>query len=186
MIKRLLSSASWRVWLAIVGSGTLIIGTAYVTVQQSTRLSAQDLPLQTAQTIKHQLDSGAAPQSVIPATPTNLSSDATVFVTIADSQYKIVASSSSLDGQPTLPPQGTFDYTRSHGSDHFSWEPLSGVRQATQMLAYKNGFIITGQSLKPYENRINTYGILALAGWLAMVMWSFLLIMLPSKKPAKL
>jgi hypothetical protein len=186
MISKLLKNTNWRIWLAIVGSGTLIIGTTYTMVQQSTRLSAQDLPLQAAQTAKHQLESGTSAQSVAPITSTDLASDSTIFVTITNAQHKILASNARLEGQPTLPPEGTFDYTASHGTDHFSWEPLSGVRQATQMLTYKDGFIITGQSLKPYENRINTYGLLAIAGWLAMVIWSFVLILLPSKKPGHL
>lgn len=183
MITELIKSSRLRVWLAIVGSGTLLLGTAYAMVQQSTRLSADDLPLQTAQTAKHQLEAGAEPTMVVPAVKTELRTDATIFLAVTDSSQKVLANSATLDNQPTLPPQGTFDYTAKHGSDHFTWQPVSGVREATRIIKYKDGFIVAGQSLKPYEDRVGTYGLLAVTGWLAMAIWSYVLILLPSKKP---
>ena len=45
------------------------------------------------------------------------------------------------------------------------------VRLATRMVTYgqppNSGFIITGQSLKPFEDRISSYTWIALAAWLA-------------------
>jgi hypothetical protein len=50
-----------------------------------------------------------------------------------------------------------------------------------------NGYIITGQSLRPFEDRISTYTWLALAAWLAALAWSYLMILLPHahKRPSK-
>lgn len=56
-----------RIWLAIMGTATLIIGAGYAMVQQSTRLAADDLPLSTAQSVSNQLMDGANPQDVVPA-----------------------------------------------------------------------------------------------------------------------
>ena len=182
MIKELLASSRWRIWLAIVGTGTLVLLTAYAMVQQATRLSADDLPLQTAELARYQLDQSASPESFVPATKTDLRQDSTVFMTITDKNEKVLASNAELDGQPTLPPQGTFDYTAQHGTDHFTWQPENGVRLATRIITYKNGYIVTGQSLGPFENRIGTYGLLAAAGWLAIALWSYVLIVLPNKK----
>ena len=61
-MKDWLRSDSIRLWLAVVGAATLVLGAAYTMVQQSTRLAANDLPLQTAQNIRHQLANGATAQ----------------------------------------------------------------------------------------------------------------------------
>lgn len=176
-----------RLWLAIVGTVTLVMGTTYTLVQQSARLSADDLPLATAQTVKHELEGGAAPADVVPTIKTDLRTDSTIFVTITDANQHVLASNANLDGQSSLPPVGTFDFTKAHGTDRFSWEPTGGVRLATRMLTYgKDGnYIITGQSLSQAERRIDIYGWLTLAGWVAVLVWTYALMLLPrsSQKP---
>lgn len=174
----------FRAWLAITGMAILIVGAAYGMAQQSTRLSADDLPLTTAQTARQELRSGSEAKDVVPNLKTDLRSDQTVFVIITDDSQHVIASSATLDGQTPLPPKGVFDFTQHHGTDHFTWEPSPGVRLATRVLSYSapdsnKGFIITGQSLQPYEDRISTYTWIALAAIIAAAAWSYLLIVLP-------
>lgn len=170
-------------WLAIAGVATLVLGAAYIMAQQSTRLSADDLPLTTAQVAKQELQGGSQAKDVVPTLKTDLRTNTSVFMIITDSSQHILASSAVLDGKTPLPPKGVFDYTSAHGTDHFTWEPVGNVRMATRVTAYgqppNNGFIITGQSLQPFEDRIETYGWIALAAWLAAVAWSYLMILLP-------
>jgi len=170
-------------WLALVGAATLIIWSSYAMVQQSTRLSADDLPLTTAQVAKQELQSGSNAKDIVPALKTDLNTDSSVFTIITDGSKHVLASSATLGGQTPLPPNGVFSFTNTHGSDHFTWEPTAGVRLATRVIPYgktpNNGFIITGQSLKQYEDRIKTYTYIALAAWLAVLAWSYLLLLLP-------
>jgi len=172
-----------RLWLALVGAATLIIGSSYAMVQQSTRLSADDLPLTTAQVAKQELQSGSNAKDIVPSLKTNLKTDTSVFTIITDDSKHVIASSATLDGKTPLPPNGVFSFANAHGSDHFTWQPESGVRIATRVITYgkspDGGFIITGQSLKQYEDRISTYTYIALAAWLAVVAWSYLLLLLP-------
>lgn len=188
-MNKLLFNAQFRVWLALAGTATLVLGTAYAMVQQSTRLSADDLPLTTAQVAKQELQSGSNASDVVPTLKTDLKYDASVFVIVTDSSKHVIASSAVLDGQTPLPPNGVFSFTAQHGTDHFSWQPQAGVRLATRVVKYgtapQDGFIITGQSLKPYEERISTYTWLALAGWLAVLAWTYLLLLLPRSRPGK-
>lgn len=168
----------------MVGMGTILLIAIYTLVQQSTRLAANDLPISTAQAVKHELDSGAQPSDVVPAIKTDLRSDSTVFVIITDNSEHVLASSAILDGQPSLPPAGTFAFTKDHGSDWFTWQPKDDVRMAAYMLRYgtspSDGFIITGQSLKQAEDRIGKYGWLTLTAWLVMTAWATLIVLLPS------
>jgi hypothetical protein len=175
-----------RVWLAIAGVTTLVLGTSYAMVQQSTRLSADDLPLTTSQVAKQELEDNSNAKDVIPTLKTDLRSDASLFMIITDNSEHVIASSALLDGKSPLPPKGVFVFATQHDSDHFTWEPSPGVRLATRVVKYgqaaNGGFIITGQSLQPYEDRISTYTWLALAGWLAALAWSYLFILLPAAR----
>jgi hypothetical protein len=183
---KLLANRVIRDFLAVVGTATLVIGACYTMVQQSTRLATDDLPLSTAQTIKVQLENGATPNDVVPSQSINLRGNNNVFAIITDESQHVVASSAVLDAQSPLPPQGVFNYTNAHGTDHFTWEPAPGVRMATRVMTYSHGtdkgYIITGQSLSQAEDRINTYGLLALAAWLAVIAWCFLVLILPERR----
>jgi len=180
---KLLGNIQLRLWLALAGVATLVIGSSYAMVQQSTRLSADDLPLTTAQVAKQELQSGSNAKDIVPALKTNLKTDSSVFTIITDNSKHVLASSATLDGQTPLPPNGVFSFTSTHGTDHFTWQPQTGVRIATRVISYgkspNDGFIITGQSLKQYEDRISTYTYIALAAWLAVSAWSYLLLLLP-------
>ncbi len=174
----------FRIWLAIIGVCTLVIGASYAMVQQSTRLSADDLPLTTSQVAKQELQGDSDAKDVVSTLKTNLRNDSSVFMIITDNSKHVLASSATLDGQTPLPPRGVFDFTAQHGTDHFTWEPSPGVRLATRVTKYgtepNSGFIITGQSLKTYEDRISTYTWIALAAWLAVLAWTCLVILVPS------
>jgi hypothetical protein len=75
LMQRLLGSPTFRVWLALVGVATLIIGASYAMAQQSTRLSADDLPLTTLQVAKQELQNGSNAKDVVPTLKTNLRND---------------------------------------------------------------------------------------------------------------
>lgn len=176
-----------RFFLAIMGASTLILGASYTMVQQSTRLSANDQPLAMSQTLKNELESGSSANDVITGQTVDLANNTNLFVIITDDTRHVLSSTANLNGKTPLPPKGVFDYTTEHGSDHFTWQPADNVRLATRVVSYGNagdsqGFIVTGQSLKPYEERIGTYGELALAAWLAILAWSFLILVLPERK----
>lgn len=183
---KLLANRVIRDFLAIVGTATLVLGASYTMVQQSTRLAVDDLPLSTAQTMKIQLENGATPNDVVPSQSINLRGNNNVFAIVTDSSHHVLASSAVLDAQSPLPPNGVFVYTSAHGTDHFTWEPSDGVRMATRVMTYSHGadsgFIITGQSLSQAEDRISTYGLLALAAWLAVIAWCFLVMILPERR----
>lgn len=182
-----ISRSPIRIWLAVVGTATLVLGVTYVMLQQSTRLASDDIPLSTAQTVKHALENGSEPVDTVPAIKTNLREDNTVFVTITDDSRRILASSALLNGKSPLPPAGVFDFTKKNGSDHFTWQPASSVRLATRVITYSassgsNGFIITGQSLAQPEKRIDTYTLFSAITWLAVVGWTSFVLLMPSKK----
>lgn len=168
-----------RIWLAIAGSATLVLGAAYAMVQQSARLAANDEPLAAVRMAKEKLAEGESPNEIVPQNATDLRSDAGVFVIITDSSKKILASSAILDEEAALPPPAVFDYTTQHGEDSFTWEPKAGVRHATEVLKYDDnggGFIVAGQSLERVETRVGTYNLIAFLTWLAVITWTMIIL----------
>lgn len=188
-MKKLLSKPEFRTWLAIVGTSTLVLGTAYTMVQQSTRLAADDLPLTTSQTAQRLLESGSAPADVVPNLKTDLGSDSSIFTIVTDNSQHVLASSATLNGQTPLPPIGVFDYAKAHSTDQITWQPHEGVRMATRVVTYglgdNTGYVITGQSLKQAEDHIGTYGALALTAWIALLAWTTFILLLPAPDNTK-
>lgn len=180
-----------RVFLAIMGTVTLILGASYAMVQQGNRLTANDIPLTLSQTVKDELDSGSSPNDVIETRKIDISSNYNPFVIITDDSKHVLASTATLNGKTPLPPQGVFAYTDTHGTDSFTWEPADNVRLATRVTSYSTklnadaGFIITGQNLKPFEERVNVFGELALAAWLAALAWNVLVLVLVERKVSR-
>jgi hypothetical protein len=86
----LIRSLHFRIWLAIMGTATLIIGSSYAMVQQSTRLAADDLPLATATLVKDQLEAGANPADVVTPKPISLRNNTNVFVIVSDSSRHVL------------------------------------------------------------------------------------------------
>ncbi len=186
IVKELLNNQSFRIWLLIMGTAPILIGTDYTMVQQSTRHSANDAPIILSQTIKHRLDAGAAPKDVIPKINSDLSADSIPFAIITDGSRNVLASSASLAGKTVLPPQGVFLFTQAKSLNELTWQPASNARLAIYVTTYtKDGntwFIITGQSLKLYEDRVTIYTELALLAWLAVLIWTSLVLFMPLLK----
>lgn len=166
-----------RVWLAIVGTATILLVTAYGFVQQSMRLGANDLPYASAQTIKHELESGASAADVVPQVKTDSLGDTTVFAIVTNSNHEILASSLN-DPESIRPPAGVFNYAAIHGIDSVTWQTGSGARLATTVIPYKSGYIVTGQSLSQVEKRASTLTVLMIVAWLVVLGWAFLVLWL--------
>ena len=187
LMKKFWGGSHVRVWLAIVGSATLILGAAYAMVQQATRLAANDAPLIKAQALKDQLAQNSSSQSLVSDEKINPDQNYGIFTIITDKDGYLQASDLSIDGKTPLPPKGVLDYTKTHRQDNITWQPTSGVRLATHVESYTTnnqpaGFIITGQSLKPFEDRIGTYTALAAAAWVAVLGWTTLTLLIPVAK----
>jgi hypothetical protein len=188
-MKKVLPARPQRLWLAIAGTATLVLGASFVMLQQSARLSANDLPISLSQSIKSQMEKGTSPNAAVPSETIDLRTNNSAFAVITDSSRHVLASSATLDGQSPLPPNGVFEYAAKNNEDTFTWEPSKDLRLATHVTSFANtsgnGFIVTGQSLKEYEKRISIYGQLALMAWVAVLAWTFLTLVLLDKKGSK-
>ena len=172
-----------RLWLVLVVCGTLLMGLVYAAVQQDLRMTANDSPVQIVQEVTDALKQGADPQSIVPPTPTDLSSSLAAFVIIYDKNGQEVASSAELNGKTPALPGGVLATVDKRGDDRFTWAPGSGVREAVVVGKYAtstatNGYVLAGQSLRETEKHESQQLMLAALAWIVFVVVSFFACML--------
>jgi hypothetical protein len=158
-------------WLppAIITAG--LCGLVYLTVQQALRMGANDPQIQMAEDAASALNGGVSIDSVVPATKVEITNSLAPFIIVFDDSGKVSASSATLRGSVPVYPGGVLDYTRQHGEDRVTWQPEKGVRMATVVVRYDDGFVLAGRSLREVEIRISNIekisGIAMLAIWAA-------------------
>ncbi len=163
-------------WLpiAIVTAGLCVL--VYLTVQQSLRMGANDPQIQMAEDSASRLSTGASVESVVPSTKVELADSLAPFVIIFDQSGKILASSATLHGSVPAYPAGIIDFVRKNGQDRVTWQPEAGVRMATVVVPYKNGFVMAGRSLTEVEKRESQ--VESLCGLAMLAIWAATLIVI--------
>ena len=157
--------------LAIVTAGLCAL--VYLTVQQSLRMGANDPQIQMAEDAASNLNAGATVESVLPPTQVEIADSLAPFVIVFDESGKVLASSATLHSAVPAYPAGVLDSTRQNGQDRVTWQPEPGVRMATVVVPFKNGFVLAGRSLTEVEKREsqveNLSGLAMLGIWAATI-----------------
>ena len=156
-------------WLPLAIATAGLCGLVYLTVQQSLRMGANDPQIQMAEDAASNLNSGASVESVVPSTQVEIANSLAPFLIVFDDSGKVLASSATLHGAVPIYPSGVLDYTRQKGQDRVTWQPEVGIRMATVVVGYKNGFVMAGRSLREIEiresNTERISGMVMLAIW---------------------
>ena len=165
-------SLAVRIWLSVtlVGTGLLIFG--YTAVQQSMRLGANDPQWEMAHDGASRLANGTAPSEVVGSTSVELKTSLAPFTIVTDRNHNIMASSGHLNNVAVLPPNGSFAASLSRGSNWFTWQPASGIREATVIMPYGGahpGYILVARSLSRVEQNIDVITRLALLTLIGIV-----------------
>ena len=133
----------------------------YIAVQQNYRQNANDPQIQLAEDAAQSLDHGLAPSSVVPAARVDLGTSLAPFIIVTDDNYRILASSGTLNGRTVLPPTGAFTAaltgrgkdTARTGENRITWQPSSSVREAAVITRYSGGYVVAARSLREVEIR---------------------------------
>jgi len=172
-----------RVWFFAGFLSLIFAGLAYVLVQQSYRMSANDPQIQIMIDATEALDQGVTPDQLIPSsTPVNLATTLDAFLIVLDDKGQVIASSAQLNGKTPVPSSGVFDSVKNKGQDRFTWQPEKGVRIAAVVDKYQtadsSGFLLVGRSLKEIEKREMATLILSAGAWVASLIVSMVLAIL--------
>ena len=159
-----------RVWLPFAMTISAFCLLVYVTVQQTYRQGADDPQIQMANDAVNALIHGQNAEGLVPAAKISVADSLSPFLIIYDATGKELASSATLDGQSPRLPGGVFDSTKTLGENRISWQPKDGVRIATVIVSYPEGFVLAGRNLREVEQREAQVSAIAGLTWaLAML-----------------
>lgn len=154
-VKRI-TRQSIRLWLLVVtiGGGLLFFG--YVSLQQSLRMGLNDPQVQMAQDTATKLNQGVPPSSAVPTNIVDESQSLASFVTIVDSNTRILASSGKIGDRVPLPPTSSFPDSQKRNNNWFTWQH-DAVRDAAVIVPFGNnaGYILVARSMSQTENTIS-------------------------------
>ena len=164
----------------ILVAGTIIFFGIYGASQQVLRQGANSLPIELAENAANALNNGEVPAGVVPRAIVDVSQSLSPFVMVFDEHGAVLESSMKMGNESPVPPAGIFEYVRSHGTDTFTWQPMSGVRLASKMIhfqsakplsggAVSSGFVLAGHNLREVETEYQRIGLALVAGWVLFV-----------------
>jgi hypothetical protein len=169
----------FRLWLFAVVAMTAGALTAYLVMQQTHRMAANDPQLQLADDGAAALEQGRPVTQVVPADTVDVARSLAPFVLVLDDTRKVLASSGRLDGQIPIPPAGVLAAVRIEGGEDVTWAPRPSVRLASvvrRINGARPGFIIVARSLRETEWRIARIGQMIATGWLVgLIGWTVLI-----------
>ncbi len=165
--------------LMLAGIATVLALFLYAIPQQVLRQGANDPQLQLAGDLAARLEQGVAPADAVPPGQVDLARSLAPFVIVYDDRGVPIASQAQLNGKPPSPPQGVFNYVRSHGEDTISWKPVLGGAHGLRIAAVIQrvqhvgtggaGFVLAGRSLAEVQARIDQVASMARLAWIAML-----------------
>ncbi len=175
--KRMSVSKRMYAWLPMAIAITLIFGSVYFVIRQTTRQAANDPQLQMAQDAAHDLVAGSLPADVVPTQKVDMSTSLAPFMIVYDDLGNVLASSGELNSAVPVLPAGVFDYTREHVEDRITWQPAPGVRAAIVVVRYTNGsrgFVLAGRSIREVEKRNQILLMQLAAAWIVSLGAAFI------------
>jgi hypothetical protein len=163
-------------WLPIGVAVTLVLGIAYVSVQQVLRMGANDPQIRVAHDIAAALASGTAADQLVSKETVDPSKSLAPFVIVLDADGKVVVSSMVLGTSTPVPPAGVLAAAKAAGENRVTWQPRSDTRIASVVVPVKSGpggYVVAGRSLEIVEARVDAITKLVGLGWLGTLVLTF-------------
>lgn len=162
-----MAARALRAWVPLAVLATVMAAILYGVAQQQLRDGADDPQLQLAEESVARLAAGAPASAVAAPEPVDLAVSAAPWVAVYDRDRRPLAASARLDGEILPFPVTVLDNARPGHPDRITWMPRPGVRQATVVVAWTGGWVVSGRSLLRVEEREGRVAQLVAAGWLA-------------------
>lgn len=152
-------------WLAAALLVSGIYFTIYAAVQHALRIGANDPQIQLAEDTAARLAQGSPAASLV-GDAIDVSTSLSPFLIIYDPSGEALAASVRLDARtPSLPSGVLHDASPNH-ENRLTWQPQSGVRLASVVVATPQGYVLAGRSLREVERRERDAEEMIGAAWL--------------------
>jgi hypothetical protein len=165
-----------KVWLPFAVVITACCALAYASVQQAYRQGADDPQMQMAEDAAYVLDHGAAIEDYWSTDEVEMSRSLAPFIIIYSAEGDPVGGSGRLNGGLPEVPIGVLDFARQNGQNRVTWEPAEGVRIASVIVPYSDGFVLAGRSLREVEVREAQVSMFAGSTWVLALSAAFVTI----------
>jgi hypothetical protein len=167
--------------VVLAAISTVLALALYSIPQQVLRQGANDPQIQLAGDLAARLEQGVAPAEAVPAGSVDIARSLSPFVIAYDDQGQPLGSNAQLNGQTPTPPKGVFEYTRIHGEERISWQPVLGREHGVRIAAViervngpQPGFVLAGRNMREVEAREQQVEQMAGLAWIAMLGLIFL------------
>jgi len=166
-----------RQWIPIAVAVSAITFIIYLSVQQDIRMGANEPQISMAEDFASILNSGR------PATITgsiDVAHDLLPFTILYDKQGHVIKSNAVLNRKTPVIPMGVLEGTvkdgmgtKKPGENRVTWQPQEGVRLATVVVSYNNGYVLVGRNLAEIEMQEDEQLVNILAGWFVALIATF-------------
>ncbi len=177
-------SKSSTLFLMLASAAVLSILFVYALIQQTYRLAADDPQIQLAEDTAHALDAGKSFAEVIPTSHVAIETSISPYIVVYTKEGTSVAGNGYLhDVLPQLP-SGVFEAQKGGiaNENRISWQPEPAIREAIVITSYKNGYVVSGRSLRDTELRIARVGRVSLGALICALIISFVFVRVLSRK----
>ncbi len=155
-----------KAWLPLAVVTSAFCALVYVSVQHSLRSGLNDPQIQLAEDAAYALNHGAGVEAVTSGAQIDMSLSLAPFIVVYDTQGNPVAGSGTLGGQLPQYPKGALDSAGQSGENRVTWQPNAGVRIASVVVPYNNGFVMAGRNMREVEKRESMITGFAAGTWL--------------------
>jgi hypothetical protein len=153
-------------WIPLAALATLLCGVIYLVMQQTYRMDANDPQVQITQDVKAALEQGTTPDEIAGQSKVDIANSLDPFIIIYGTNKSMTVTTATLNGGSPSIPTGVLDTVAKSGETRMTWQPQKGVRIATVVLKYKDGFVLAGRNMSEVESRIDKQGLNILIGWI--------------------
>lgn len=155
-----------RHWIPLAIGISVVFLILYAVIQQNIRMGANDPQIQMAEDLASNLNNGHQPTL---SGKIDIAQSLAPFTILYDKNRNIASTNAYLNGNtPTVPKEALLGHkdTTIQGENRITWQPEEGVRLATVIVKYNNGFVVVGRSMREIEIREHQQFILIFWGWL--------------------
>lgn len=169
-----MSKNNFILFFVIFFVASFLLGVIYLVGQQILRTMANDPQIQISEDLVAALNSGVAIDSLV-AGHVDIAASLAPYVVIFNQAGEPINGNGYLNGTWPGMPKGIFEYVDGNGEDRITWQPQAGVRSATIINKYNDGYVLVGRSLREVEVREAKLFQLVAVAWLILTV-SFILV----------
>lgn len=162
-----------RQWIPLAVAISVSMGMLYLVMQHDIRSEANDPQIAMAEDLAASLQRG---ETATVSGMIDVSESLAPFTIVYDNDGQVRASNAFLHGETPVLPDGVLTSqkgTHLPGENRLTWEPEEGVRIATVIKRYTNGYVAIGRNMREADIRSGEQIQRLFTGWVVTLLATF-------------